>query len=90
MKLVIATLSIVLLVGCQTHVPISPKFPTPPDVLMEACGPLKTIDKDTVLLSEFMQTVRSNYEKYHNCADLVSEWQNWYKEQKSIYDNLNK
>jgi hypothetical protein len=89
MKLVIICIAF-LIAGCTTPVPIAVKFPTPPDVLMQKCGPLNTIDKDQVLLSEFMQTVRSNYEKYHNCADLILEWQAWYNEQKVLYDNLNK
>lgn len=75
--------------GCSTPVPITTPFPIPPEVLMEQCGPLQTIDKESVLLSEFLQTVRNNYEKYHNCANLVKEWQEWHKEQKIIYDKLN-
>jgi hypothetical protein len=89
MKLIIVAVALVL-AGCTTPVPLKSKFPTPPDILLVDCGPLNTIDKETVLLSEFLQTVRSNYEKYHNCADLVVEWQNWYKEQKSLYDDTNK
>jgi uncharacterized protein YcfL len=89
MKLVITCIAF-LMVGCATPVPIAINFPTPPTVLMQKCGPLNTIDKEQVLLSEFMQTVRSNYEKYHNCADLILEWQAWYNEQKVLYDNLNK
>ena len=86
MKTLLVAASLVL-VGCTTPVPLTPKFPSPPEILLQACGPLKTIDKETVMLSEFLQTVRSNYEKYHNCADLVVEWQNWYTEQKSLYEN---
>ncbi len=89
MKLAILITSF-MLVGCTTPVPLVPKFPEPPSILMQSCGPLNTIDKENVLLSEFLQTVRSNYEKFHNCADLILEWQAWYKEQKIIYDNLNK
>lgn len=90
MRIVLLGIILTTLTACSTPVPITPKFPTPPDILFEACGPLNTIDKETVLLSEFLRTVRSNYEKYHNCADLVLEWQNWYKEQKSLYENTNK
>lgn len=75
-----------LLVGCTTPVPIKPTFPTPPDVLLQSCQPLKTIDKEQVLLSEFLKVVVDNYGRYHNCADLVLEWQNWYNEQKSLYE----
>jgi uncharacterized lipoprotein YajG len=90
MKMLWVALSLVLLAGCATPVPITPKFPTPPDVLMASCGPLNTIDKESVLLSEFLQTVRGNYEKYHNCADLVVEWQKWYQDQKNVFEINNK
>lgn len=88
MKNIILWLIILGLVGCSTTVPLVPTFPEPPSVLLKSCGPLDTIDKENVLLSEFLLVVRSNYEKYHNCHDLVSEWQAWYKEQKSLYESL--
>jgi hypothetical protein len=83
-------ITLFIIAGCTTTVPVTSEFPTPPQVLMESCGTLQTIDKETVLLSEFLQTVRTNYEKYHNCSDLVKEWQNWFTQQKAIYDKLNK
>ena len=83
-------ISLFIVAGCTTTVPVTSAFPSPPQVLMEHCGTLQTIDKETVLLSEFLQTVRTNYEKYHNCSDLVKEWQNWFTQQKAIYDKLNK
>ena len=50
---------------------------------MSKCGDLDTITKPKVLLSELMKTVINNYTKYHNCADLVQSWQDWYIEQKA-------
>jgi len=76
---------VMMLVGCNTMVPVVPKFPEPPAILMSNCGPLSTIDKEVVLLNEFLQTVRGNYEKFHNCADLLLGWQTWYNEQQKIY-----
>lgn len=73
-----------ILVGC-TAVPVSQKFPEAPEVLMEKCGPLKTIDKSEVLLSEFTATVVENYSKYHMCSAVVEAWQEWYKEQEKLH-----
>lgn len=86
-NLILATL---ILSGCTTTMPITTSFPTPPDVLMESCGPLNTINKEKVLLDEFLKTVLSNYEKYHMCADLVKNWQDWYKLQQTIQSKANK
>lgn len=83
-------LATVMLVGCTTAVPITNTFPTPPDLLMESCGPLNTINKEKVLLDEFLKTVISNYEKYHICADLVKSWQEWYTQQQTIQQSINK
>ena len=86
----ILLLCTLLLSGCASTVPVKQSFPAVPDLLLEKCGNLDTIDKPTVLLSEFMTTVTKNYTKYHNCADVVNAWQQWYVDQKKISDYLNK
>lgn len=76
-----------LLTGCSTVVPVQQKFPDLPEVLNEKCPALDTINKPEVKLSEFMKVVIGNYQKYHNCSDLVTAWQKWYNEQKAIAEN---
>lgn len=78
------------LVGCSTTVPVKQKFPEVPQLLMEKCPPLDLIEKPTVTLSELILVITKNYMKYHNCADGVENWQEWYKKQKQIFDDLNK
>jgi len=80
----------VLVAGCTTVVPVKQKFPEVPQILMEKCEPLSTIDKTSVVFSEFLSTVAVNYTKYHTCAAVVSAWQDWYRDQKKISDDLNK
>ena len=68
--------------GCST-LESKKDFPDVPEPLMSKCGDLDTITKPKVLLSELMKNVINNYTKYHNCADLVQTWQDWYIEQKA-------
>ena len=77
---------LLLLAGCSTA-PITAKFPDAPDSLLKPCAPLTALNPQP-LLSEVAKTVASNYTEYHLCANKVSTWQQWYLEQKSIYESL--
>jgi hypothetical protein len=89
MKKLLIIIGVLTLSGC-TALPISQRFPEAPEVLLEKCPPLKTIDKSEVLLSEFTTTVVENYGKYHMCAAVVEAWQEWYKENSKIFNQVNK
>lgn len=82
--------AIIFVSGCNQTVPVKQQFPNIPQVLMEKCPALSTIDKDQVVFSEFLTTVTENYTKYHSCAAVVEAWQIWYIEQKKISDEINK
>ena len=79
---------VILLSSCSTiPVPVVPKFPEAPIALMQDCPSLDTINKPTVLLSELVSTVTRNYQKYHECADIVDGWHMWYGKQKKIFED---
>lgn len=80
----------VLISGCSTTVPVTKPFPTAPEPLLQDCEKLETINKPTVLLSEFMKTVVTNYTKFHTCAEQVKAWKEWYTKQKHIFDEAAK
>lgn len=86
----ILILCAVMMSGCATTVPITKSFPIAPDPLLLKCEKLETINKPTVVLSELMKTVVSNYTKYHGCAELVNAWQDWYTKQKHVFDAVKK
>lgn len=86
MKYIFLTL---LLCGCATPAPIAPKWPDVPDSLTNKCGPLK-LTPQTDKLSVVLDTVVDNYAAYHECALRVEGWNEWYTEQKKIYNELNK
>lgn len=90
MKKILLFCTVLLMSGCSTTVPVKQKFPEAPNVLLEKCEPLETIDKPNIVFSEFLKVVTNNYTKYHTCSNLLNAWQEWYVEQKKIFDEVNK
>ena len=86
-KIIVLALGIVL-AGCSTTVPVKRTFPAVPETLLKECGALNTINKPEVKLSELMDTVAKNYGKYHECAAITEAWQDWYREQKKVFDEI--
>lgn len=89
MKRVLILCLLLMLTGCWGTVPVKQNFPDADPEMMQKCGPLSTIDQPEVKLSELLSTVVKNYKKYHNCADLVDAWQEWYTKQKKISQDVN-
>ena len=81
---------VALLAGCQTPVPIQPKFPPVPEVLMERCPQLRTIANDNTNVREFLKVVIENYAYYYQCADKTQAWQDWYRVSKEFYESTAK
>jgi hypothetical protein len=84
MKLVTLLLTI-LLTGCVT--PVTRNFPSIPESLKTKCEDLIDVpqtDKVSVVLS----VVTKNYGQYHECSIKVDTWQQWYSEQKQIFDSV--
>jgi hypothetical protein len=82
----ILILSALLLSGCAHVVPIAAPFPTPPEVLLQGCENLNTLQPDPKL-SDLMTVVAENYTKYHVCRQKNQAWRDWYATQKSIYNS---
>ena len=78
----------VFLVGCATPVPVSQRFPEVPKSLVERCESLKKIEGDRVAITEMLKVVVQNYGMYYECAAKVDGWNDWYQEQKRIYESV--
>jgi len=89
-KLFIISFFIILTAGCSTTVPITAKFPSVPDILLEKCPQLKTINGENVSIIDFTKTVTINYTTYYECAVKNDTWIEWYQTQKIIFEELNK
>lgn len=78
--------------GCSLFqkqpVPIVPTFPSATPELMKKCDDLKTIEGDKVLITDMLKIIVQNYTLYYECSTKVDGWQDWYNQQKKIYENL--
>jgi len=86
-KLLIICLAFVL-TACSTTVPVVAKFPVAPDILMEKCPTLKTIEGENISIIDFTKTVTANYTLYHECVIKNEAWMTWYNKQKEIFENI--
>ena len=77
-----------LITGCSTTVPVKQKFPDVPKALIEKCESLKKIEGDRVAITEMLKVVVQNYGMYYECAAKVDGWNEWYLEQKRIYESV--
>ncbi len=84
----LALIFTVFLVGCSTAVPVKMKFPDVPEALMQKCEDLEQLPANTTQLSKTAESVIKNYSKYHQCRIKVDEWQEWYKANKKLYDDI--
>ncbi len=74
--------------GCSIGVPVKQEFPVAPAVLLERCPDLLQIDDGKNSMRDMLKVVIQNYSLYYQCAERTHGWQDWYAEQKRIYDNI--
>jgi len=79
-------LSVFLLTGCATPVPVTVKFPAAPKDLLITCANLDKVQATEENLSEMMKVVVTNYGKYHECKLKVDSWIEWHTKQKEVLD----
>lgn len=84
----IITLATVLLMGCSTPVPVTPRFPEAPAALKEKCESLRKIEGNQVAITEMLKVVVHNYSLYYECSTRVEGWHEWYETQKKIYESI--
>ena len=77
-----------LATGCSTIVPVTAKFPSVPDTLLEKCPQLKTIEGEKISIIDYTKTVTINYTTYYECAVKSDSWIEWYQIQKNIFEKV--
>jgi hypothetical protein len=87
MKYLILCLAL-LTSACSTTVPVKQEFPVAPKILLERCPDLLTIDDGKNSLRDMLKIVIQNYSLYYQCAEKTHGWQDWYTQQKKIFDNI--
>lgn len=88
MKKIIIICLALFLTACSTTVPVVAKFPTAPEILMEKCPPLKTIQGEKISIIDYTKVVTENYILYHECLAKNESWADWYNKQKAIFDEI--
>lgn len=78
----------VLLTGCSTLLPVNRTWPDAPKEMFEPCPALKQLSTDTNKLSVVVDNVAENYSTYHECQAKHDAWTKWYKEQKTIFEDV--
>lgn len=87
MKKLLVLIPAILLTGCL-NTPVSRHFPEVPEELKTACPSLEQVDPNTTKLSEVVRVVTDNYTQYHECRVKVDAWIEWYKTQRSIFEEV--
>ena len=82
MKTLLIMLSL-LLTACT--VPVTQRFPTAPATLMTAPTDLREVPAGASS-SVVFETVIENYGTYYEVANRLRGWQQWYAEQKKIFE----
>lgn len=88
MKWLVLCLSTLMLSGCFTTVPVKRTFPPAPPSLMEPPPILGTIDPENPDLKSVVETSIKNFGEYHVLVERYKAWQEWYREQKKIFDSV--
>jgi hypothetical protein len=81
-------LVLLLLTSCSTTVPVVQKFPNATPELMKSCENLKKVEGDKVAITEMLKVIVQNYSLYYECSTKVDGWQDWYNQQKKIFENV--
>ncbi len=81
-------ITLLFLAGCSsTPVPVKRSFPEAPEPLMEKCLPLISTAEDAKL-SDVAKAISYNYSLHYECSVKVEAWQEWYRNQKKIFDEV--
>jgi hypothetical protein len=55
---------------------------------MKSCESLKKVEGDKVAITEMLKVIVQNYTLYYECSTKVDGWQDWYNQQKKIFENV--
>jgi hypothetical protein len=78
-----------LLSGCfATATPVKRSFPAVPDDFMQPPAELVTLDKNTQDLDALIINANENYTLYRELGIRLQGWQEWYREQKRIFESV--
>ena len=86
MRLFLISVLTLFLIGF-TSVPVAPKFPQVPTLLLEKCPELNKVIEEPKL-SDIAKTITLNYTTYYECSIKQEAWVEWYNVQKQLYESI--
>lgn len=72
----------------QKPVPVAPQWPDVPLQLTKKCEELKSIAGEKISITDMMKVIIENYSLHYQCSTKVEGWNEWYEEQKKIYETV--
>ena len=80
--------SLLLLTGCATSVPVTMSFPQAPEALSKPCELLLPLDKSKRELTDLLENTTDNYAKAKECHAKSKAWLEWYETQRKIFEEV--
>ena len=81
-------ISLLLLTGCATSVPVTMSFPQVPDALSKPCDLLLPLDITKKDLTDLLENTTDNYAKAKECHAKSKAWLEWYETQRKIFEEV--
>jgi hypothetical protein len=81
-------ISLLVLTGCATSVPVKMGFPQVPEALDKPCERLLPLAADKKELSDLLENTNDNYAKAKECYAKNQAWQEWYDTQRKIFEEV--
>lgn len=63
-------------------------FPDAPPTLMKPAPVLKELGADETNLSDLLDNANENYGNFYELKERYLAWQEWYKKQKTIFEEV--
>lgn len=81
-------ISVLLLTGCATAIPVKMSFPQLPEALTKPCDRLLPMAADKRELSDLLENTTDNYAKAKECNAKANAWKEWYDTQRKIFEEV--
>ena len=88
MKWLAVSISVLMLTACSTTVPVKQTWPDVPPELMKNCPDLAQLAPTETAITDLLRVVVRNYATYYECSARRDGWQDWYGEQKRIFESV--
>jgi len=76
--------------ACAIPVPVTVSFPSSPGKEVTVACPQLKILNDDAKLSDVARITTENFTTYYECSIKVDAWNEWYAEQKKIFEKAGK